>query len=220
MRKLRIASEDLGGACVPPCGPGDDDGFQVLSFCSPPRPSPSATEASPAVAVEATGPTPAELQEQELARLLTALSLTLDELSRLREKVLHENTRDMLRLVLALAEQVIQCEVRSNPEIIVATLQRALQSAISSDEYHVKVNPQDLAVVTEKKPLFLASVSGLKNITLEGDDCVSRGGCLIESDLGRVDATIEGQLQELRQKLLPEETAPGGDNGSAAATDP
>lgn len=145
-----------------------------------------------------------EQREEEFNSILGTLATSLEELGRLRETVMKNSTEDMLRLVLVIAEQIIHCEVKANPEVVLKTLQEALQSAISSDEYHVKVHPDDLAVVVENKPLFLASVNGLKNITLEADGNVTRGGCLVESELGQVDASIEEQLEELRQQLLPE----------------
>jgi len=211
MRSLRIAATDLSAERDGSTKIMDEtDGFQLAPFwqrtMSPQAMSLGAAAKGPEEFVTA-GASLREQQEQELCSLLTTLALSLEELGRLREQILKNSTEDMLRLVLAVAEQVVHCEVTVNPEIIVETLQNALQSAISSDQYHVKVHPEDLALVMEKKPLFLASVSGLKNITLEGDECVSRGGCLVESELGRVDATIEGQVRELRQKLLPAVTA-------------
>ena len=56
-------------------------------------------------------------------------------------------------------------------------------------------------MVIEKKPLFIASISGLKNIIFEGDAAIARGGCLVESTLGQVDATLESQLAQIRQHL-------------------
>jgi flagellar assembly protein FliH len=59
-----------------------------------------------------------------------------------------------------------------------------------------------MAVVMEKKPLLMASISGLKNLTVEENSGITRGGCLVESELGQVDATIESQLEEIREKIL------------------
>ncbi|MCF6291627.1 MAG: flagellar assembly protein FliH [Desulfobacterales bacterium] len=204
LQSLRFAEADLAVAADCPGRPGDE--FQLVQLCQS-SPAPAVAPAPPVSAQlreelgGATGPTVREQQEQELNQLLGALATGLGELDRLRNNVLKNSTQDMLRLVLAVAEQVIHCEVKANHEVILSTLGTALQSAINSDEYHVKVHPDDLAVVVENKPLFLASVSGLKNITLEADEKVSRGGCLIESELGQVDASIEGQLEELRQRL-------------------
>ncbi len=126
----------------------------------------------------------------------------IEEVSRLRETLLQNSTHDMLRLVMSIARQVIHCELSVNREVILATLGKALNAAVRSDSYQIKVNPEDLALVTEKKPLFLASINGLKNIVFEADPRIARGGCLVESELGEVDATIESQLEEIRRTLL------------------
>ncbi len=140
--------------------------------------------------------------EARLGETVKAFSAALESIHRLRESILKNSTDDMLRLVMAIAEQVISCELATNPEIVFHTLQKALHAAVRSDAFHIKVNPEDFALVQEKKPLLLAGISGLKNITFEADPTVSRGGCLVESELGEVDATIESQLEEIRQKTL------------------
>jgi len=140
----------------------------------------------------------AEAMFGETAQALAGAAV---EISQLRDGIARSSLEDMLRLVMSVAEQVIRVRVDQDREIILGTLTRALQAAIKADEYHVRVNPQDLDIVNEKKPLFLASLSGLKNIIFEGDAQVSRGGCLVDSSLGQVDATLETQLAELRQHL-------------------
>lgn len=139
--------------------------------------------------------------DNNLNEPLQALANALEDISGLRATLLKENAGDMLKLIMAIAEQVIHCEVSIKEDVILATLDGALDAAIESDEYHIKINPDDFTVVTEKKPELVASITGLKNITLETDQKIIRGGCLIESDLGQVDATIDGRLDEIRHHL-------------------
>jgi flagellar assembly protein FliH len=133
---------------------------------------------------------------------LEMLAQGIEEVSRLRETLLQNSTHDMLRLVMSIARQVIHGEICINREVILATVSKALNAAVRSDSYQIRVNPEDLALVTEKKPLFLASINGLKNIVFEADPEIARGGCLVESELGEVDATIESQLNEIRRSLI------------------
>lgn len=133
---------------------------------------------------------------------LEMLAKGIEEISRLRTTLLQNSTQDMLRLVLSIARQVIHCEVSLNRELVLTTIDKALRAAVRCDHYHIKVHPDDLALVMDKKPLFIASINGLESITAEGDLQIARGGCLVESDLGAVDATIEGQLDEIRRTLL------------------
>jgi flagellar assembly protein FliH len=139
--------------------------------------------------------------ELRFGRATEALAVAVEEISRLRESLLNNASQDMLRLVLTIARQIIHVELSVNSGIILATIERALQAAVRADAYHLRVNGEDLALVTEKKPLFLARISGLQNITIEADPTVGRGGCRLESELGEVDATIESQLEVIRRTL-------------------
>jgi flagellar assembly protein FliH len=143
-----------------------------------------------------------EEAEQRLNDTAQTLGSAIVDISRLREKIMKNSTNDMLQLVMAISRQVIQHELQTNEEVILNIITQALHAAIRSDEFHIKVNPDDFQVVTENKPLFLASVSGLNNITFEADPNIDRGGCLVESDLGQVDATVETKLDEIYQQLL------------------
>ncbi|HKK01556.1 MAG TPA: FliH/SctL family protein [Desulfuromonadales bacterium] len=141
------------------------------------------------------------IAEQQLGSTTRALAAALQDISRLRQSLLTNSTDDMVRLVMAVAEQVIQTVVTEKETVVLDVLKNALQAAVKADEFHIRVHPDDLTAVTEHQPLFLASVSGLKNITFEGDPSIARGGCFIESALGEVDATIETQLEEIRRHL-------------------
>ncbi|MFK5926667.1 MAG: flagellar assembly protein FliH [Desulfuromusa sp.] len=130
-----------------------------------------------------------------------ALAAAAEEISRMRASLAKNSGKDMLRLVMAISEQVIRREVVADPKVVLTIIENALQSSVRTDQYRILINPADLEKVTEQKPLFLASISGLKNLSIETDAAISPGGCRIDSDLGDVDATIETQLEAIRQAL-------------------
>ncbi len=130
------------------------------------------------------------------------LAQALEEVSRLRGSLLQNSSNDMLRLVMSIVRQVLHAETSVNPQVIIETIGRALTMAVRADYYHVRVNPADLEIVTDHKPLFLASINGLKNLSFQPDPGISRGGCLLESEIGDVDATIDGQLDQIHRSLL------------------
>jgi len=142
--------------------------------------------------------------ENELHTATQALADGLEQVSRLRESLLGKSKEDMVRLVMAVARQVIQTEIEENSQIIAKTVTRALESAVESDEYYIRVHPDDLARVTENEPLFLAAMKGLRNIHFIADESISRGGCRAESRAGDVDATLESQLEKITKHLRTE----------------
>ena len=139
--------------------------------------------------------------ESRLNATLQALTDALEEVNHLRESLARNSSRDMLRMVMAISEQVIRRSLEVQPEIILALIENALQASVQADSFRIHVSPQDLEMVKQQKPLFLASISGLKNIAFEADAAITPGGCRVESELGDVDATIETQLEEISKVL-------------------
>lgn len=140
--------------------------------------------------------------ESKLDSTLQALTQALEEVNRLRETVARNSSKDMLRMVMAISEQVIRRSLDVKPEIVLSVIENALQSSVQADAYRIRVSSQDFELVNQQKPLFLASISGMKNISISSDGSITPGGCRVESDFGDVDATIETQLEEIRKLLV------------------
>lgn len=139
--------------------------------------------------------------EQTFSQTAQALALACEEIARLKEKMLERSQPDMLRLVFAIAERVVQANVKIDPDVITRTVKQAINLAVSAEEFHIRINPDDLQVVNDHKPLFIASLSGLSNIEFVPDESLTRGGCILESPLGRVDATMEAQIEAISNCL-------------------
>lgn len=140
--------------------------------------------------------------ESRLDETLQAMTLALEEVNRLRESVARNSGKDMLRMVMAISEQVIRTSLDVQPEIVLGVIENALRASVQADNYRIRVSQQDLELVNQQKPLFLASISGLKNISIDADPTITAGGCRVESDFGDVDATIETQLEEIHKALV------------------
>jgi flagellar assembly protein FliH len=145
--------------------------------------------------------------QDELGQTVSALAEAAERLEGLRSDLFNRSRDDLVRLVMLIAEQVIHDELKNREDAILNCVTKALDEAMPTQEHHVRVNPGDLDKVNENKPLFLSRINGLKHITVEGDESVSPGGCVVESDVGEVDATVETKLREIWQCMRSEETA-------------
>jgi flagellar assembly protein FliH len=142
--------------------------------------------------------------EEELHSAAKALGDALEEISRMRGSLLAKSRDDMLRLVMAVSRQVIQQAVETDSQVIVRAVTRAIESAVESEEYYVRVHPEDLETVKANEPMFLAAMKGLENIHFIADENIARGGCSAESRQGDVDATIDTQLDKIEEHLRRE----------------
>ena len=68
-----------------------------------------------------------------------------------------------------------------------------------TDKEYIKlcVHSDDLALMQEFQPQLLEMFHDIQKIEIVSDECVDRGGCIIETNEGSIDATIKTQLQQL-----------------------
>lgn len=90
-------------------------------------------------------------------------------------------------IALEVARQVVRTELHTHPEQVVAVTQEALAVLlVSAKHVTVRVNPEEHHLVATGTTDVLAA----RGARLVADAQVARGGCLIESDIGAVDARV------------------------------
>jgi flagellar assembly protein FliH len=131
--------------------------------------------------------------------MLRRVAQTLEELGGLRQTLMQETERQMVQLSLALARRVVHREVTLDPELAAALAHVALEKLGTRTPATIRLNPDDYTIVAQDGERW-----GGAAVTVVPDPAISRGGCLVESDFGCIDATIERQFDELTRALLGE----------------
>jgi flagellar assembly protein FliH len=89
-----------------------------------------------------------------------------------------------------LAKQMVRAELQTRPELVSAVANEALEALLLSAKHiTVHVHPNDIEFVTRGAAEVLTARGG----RLISDACVSPGGCLVESDIGVVDASMQAR---------------------------
>ncbi|HEX8368801.1 MAG TPA: type III secretion system stator protein SctL [Pyrinomonadaceae bacterium] len=147
----------------------------------------------------------ANLREQAyregMEKSLTEFEQNLLEALEIRERVWRETERDLLRLAVRLAEKIIGREITNDKKTVTDIVAAALQNARQQEKLTVRVNPSDLSLIEEEREKFLPS-GRARFIDFVADPRVASGGCLIESEVGTIDARLETQLRVLERALL------------------
>jgi flagellar biosynthesis/type III secretory pathway protein FliH len=108
---------------------------------------------------------------------------------------------DIITLALQLAQKIVHYEVSGSRQVLATTLQRALAYLVDCDHIVIRVNPADLAQAQELQPRLMNSGALSAACSIRGDESIGRGGCVVDSEFGSIDARIEGQFAELEQQL-------------------
>lgn len=127
----------------------------------------------------------------------------IDELAKVRDerRALQEAAQsDLLALAFKVAEQVISREVERDPMIVKDVLRDALEHARGRRHIVVKVHPEDLHIVEFSRDELELCVDGT-SIHFESSSEVTKGGAVIDTEGGQIQADLALQLEALRKSL-------------------
>jgi len=102
------------------------------------------------------------------------------------------------RTAVQLARQVLRSEIAANPAIVSQVAAEAVGAVLLSARHiSVHVNPQDLPLVAEGADEALKA----RGARLVADAGIERGGVLVESDLGSIDARVASRWTQAANAL-------------------
>lgn len=119
-----------------------------------------------------------------------------------RKEEFFENAEpEIVKLVLTIAEKVIGKIAHENSQVIKSVVREALDHTIG-DRIVVKLNPEDYKSIMEGEREFKDVVDRTKRLSFREDDSIAMGGCVVETDVGTIDAQLGTQLEAIKKALL------------------
>ncbi len=116
-----------------------------------------------------------------------------------RDRLLERAKEDLVELAFGIAERVIGELVRSHPRLVVDAAARALDESRARHELTVRASAADLATLQAGEPLLASHARGNPRIRFVADASIAPGDVVVETELGRVEASVGAQLRALRR---------------------
>ncbi|MGO8695064.1 MAG: flagellar assembly protein FliH [Rectinemataceae bacterium] len=138
----------------------------------------------------------------EVERLIGRLHVILDRAMDKRAEILEQTEAQVVELVLLVARKVVKVISENQKSVVVQNIGQALRKLKTKSDVIVRVNLADLQLATEHIKDFVQMTENAKKMTIVEDSTVDRGGCVIETDFGEIDARISSQLHELEERIL------------------
>jgi flagellar assembly protein FliH len=135
--------------------------------------------------------------------MVRRLVATIEEIASLRAGMMRTTERELVRLAVAMAERIVRREVEVDAELLTAMARVAIDRLGESVAATIHLNPADYEAMMAARQG--APFGG--SVQVVADPLVGRGGCLVKSAFGVVDAGIDTQIREMSQALLGDETA-------------
>lgn len=124
------------------------------------------------------------------------------ELTEAREKFYSNSESEMVELVINVAHVALGDQIEKNPSLIRHVIKNAVRKLQAREEMTIRVNPLDIEEAEKVRAEIIKEVEDIEKVSFKGDPLVSRGGCMLDTNMGSIDARVETQLEAMRESLL------------------
>lgn len=139
--------------------------------------------------------------KEEFAPFVKTLHELLQTVSDLRKKMYSKVEREMVEMILDLAKKIIHYELSIREDGVKEMIRIAVESVLDKQKMTIRINPADKIHAESFRPELLQLFEEIKNIVFEAHPSIEKGGCIVESNFGIVDARIE-KLNDQIDKIL------------------
>lgn len=108
-----------------------------------------------------------------------------------------EMQKSVLPLVIKASKKIVAKELDTAPETIVSIVMDAIQPVLTSKIVRIFVSKEDLSYIETEKPAIKALFEAAETFTIGFKEDLEKGSCLIETDKGVINSSIDLKLKAL-----------------------
>ncbi len=139
--------------------------------------------------------------QAEVMRLIDRLGTIVSTAVDIRDDIIRSSEKLMTEMILMIARKVIKDEIVERREVVINNIREAIKRVKDRDRIDIRVNFADLDMTTAHKDELIKMMESLKKVNIYEDSRVDRGGCIIETDVGAIDARISTQLDTIEEAI-------------------
>jgi flagellar assembly protein FliH len=173
-----------------------------------------------------------EEHREEFAARLSYLDSILKSFEDLKSRLVAENEAQMVTLVFEIAKRLALREIAEHPETILDLIRKVAEDSQTDERLVIKVSQEDLTFIENLAEASQKDKEMLQKIRLEADAKVASGGCVLETNYGSIDASLQqrvGKIWDVLSSRAPkiqaselglpvvEENPPTGEGGDDGA---
>nr|WP_257985892.1 flagellar assembly protein FliH [Bacillus sp. M6-12] len=110
--------------------------------------------------------------------------------------------RTILELGLMVAERILGHRLEDSEDTFYSIVKRAIREAREYEEVQLHVNPIHYGFILSQKDELEGIFPRQTDLYIYPDEQMEKHSCYIESSSGRINASVDSQLHEIKQKLL------------------
>lgn len=128
------------------------------------------------------------------------LQTSINEFFTYKDEVYNQISSGILDISVEIAKKIINKELETDNEALISIIVNALSvNAKNENRITIKVMPEDVDSVKDNIPEILSNAQFEAKIIVVPDNKITMGGAILETNNGVVDATIETQLEIIKE---------------------
>jgi flagellar assembly protein FliH len=131
----------------------------------------------------------------EISAVSATLARSIDEITGMRQRFRHEAEEDVVALAIAIARRVLHRELTTSPDALLGIAKAALEKIDLREVHRVRMHPDSAPLLQEN----LEKIGLPRRVEVIADPGLERGGVLLETTRGTLDASVETQLAEIER---------------------
>lgn len=143
--------------------------------------------------------------KQGIDKASSDLQLFRDNLSKFmsaQKDVFEYIAPDILELSVEIAQKIIKKELDTDPQVIINTILDVLKTVSKSEpKITIRVKPQAVQLIKDTLPNITYQYGIESKINIVADPSIEDGGCILQTNNGIVDASIDTQLEIIKKAL-------------------
>jgi flagellar biosynthesis/type III secretory pathway protein FliH len=141
-----------------------------------------------------------EARAVELKRFTADLNAMTDRLQGAVAQWFVSSEERMAELTIKAVKKLLAAELEISRDSAIEIVKEALREVTHSRHVRIRVNPFDSATLRDHRQELLSAAENLRDVEIVSDPAIT-GGCMVESDGGVVDATLDTRLSLLEDRL-------------------
>lgn len=129
------------------------------------------------------------------------LDETITSLESLRTGLARQNESALIELVYQIAKKIILDEIERKPELVTQVINLAVAESGAEQDITIQLAPADLKFIEEAKDRYKEEWSLPKNTKFEAIEKIQPGGCVVVTNYGIIDASVEKRLERIWSTL-------------------
>jgi len=136
-----------------------------------------------------------------LLERMTAMENMLKQMEEMKSRLMIANEAEFVKLVFLTAKKIAMRDLEFSRDAVVEIMKDVVGEAQEDERVTVRMSPVDLSFIESLQEKADQRIESLRRVKFVREDSIKPGGCLIETEYGTVDATIEERVERVWQTL-------------------